>query len=315
MNDKKIDILLAVFNGEKYIHQQIESIMNQTYKEFHLWIRDNHSEDRTVEVVQKLIDRYPTQITLLRSPFNVGIIGNFSALIEQSQADYVFFSDADDVWLSQKVEKTIKKMQDLEARYGKQTPLLVHTDLSVVDAHLNMIHPSFWKYSFLKPALPHTLCRQLIQNQITGCTVMINRSLIEIAAPIPREAKMHDWWLGLCIAAFGKLDYLNEPTLLYRQHGKNDTGAKPYNLRLLFKRSISITKEIFVQEKMKSVRQASLFLERYSDRLPPQKKDAIRGFIEFQDATFFKKGYLMFKWRIFRTGILRNLLLLCSNLK
>jgi glycosyltransferase involved in cell wall biosynthesis len=261
MKNKKIDVLMAVFNGEKYIRQQVESILNQTYKNIHLSIRDNCSEDRTREIVSELIIQYPNQITLLPSFQNVGIIGNFSALIDQAKADYIMLSDSDDVWLPEKIAKTMKKMEELEARYEAGTPLLVHTDLHVVNENLGIIHPSFWKYCYLNPKLPHTLSRQLIQNQITGCTLMINRALSDIAQPIPQEAIMHDWWLGICTAAFGKSDIVDEPTLLYRQHGKNETGAKRYSFAAYLKvGSNRMMREKAIQAETMAFRQAQTFL-------------------------------------------------------
>ena len=314
MQKKTLDILLAVFNGEKYIRQQIESIMNQSYQDFHLWIRDNHSEDGTLKVIQECMLQHPQKITLLKSPVNAGIIGNFSALLEHAQADYILFSDADDVWLQEKISKTMEKMHALEICHGAHVPLLVHTDLKIVDAQLNTIHPSFWKYSHLRPSLPHTLPRQLIQNQITGCTVMINKALADLAQPIPKEALMHDWWLGLCIAAFGKLDIINEPTMLYRQHGKNDTGAKKYGFLPFFKRLLSRDRNELHQARVKNHQQATTFFTRYQDRLNQQQKNSIQGFLQYHHASFFKKGYLMVKWGIYRTGFLRNVLFFLLNI-
>ncbi len=252
--------------------------------------------------------QHPQKITLLKSPVNAGIIGNFSALLEHAQADYILFSDADDVWLPEKISKTMEKMHALESLHGGHVPLLVHTDLKIVDAQLNTIHPSFWKYSHLRPSLPHTLPRQLIQNQITGCTVMINKALADLAKPIPKEALMHDWWLGLCTAAFGKMDFVSEPTMLYRQHGKNDTGAKKYGFLPFFKRLLSRDRNELHQARVKNHQQATTFFTRYQDRLNQQQKNSIQGFLQFHHASFFKKGYLMVKWGIYRTGFLRNVL-------
>ena len=87
--DKRIDVLMAVFNGEKFIRQQVESIMNQTYKNIKLWIRDNDSTDTTVAIVNELVNEHPNRISLICSPTNVGIIGNFGALLNHSQENYV----------------------------------------------------------------------------------------------------------------------------------------------------------------------------------------------------------------------------------
>jgi glycosyltransferase involved in cell wall biosynthesis len=314
MIEKQIDVLMAVYNGEKFIRQQIESIMNQTYKNIKLWVRDNCSEDTTTTIVNELIEKYPGRIGLLLSPVNVGIIGNFGALMEHSQADYAMFSDADDVWLPEKVAYTMQKMKELEKQNPEGTPLLVHTDLKVVNADLALIDPSFWKYSNLNPRRPQTLSRQLLQNQITGCTTMINRSLLTLASPVPSTIVMHDWWLGLYAAAFGKIGVVDQPTMLYRQHGKNDTGAKRYGVITAIKTRLNpkaYQKQISATQT--TYQQASVFLERHQAALSPSQIHVIKKFLKFEEATFFSKGYLMVKYGFYRVGLMRNLCMVIGS--
>jgi glycosyltransferase involved in cell wall biosynthesis len=312
--NKKIDVLIAVYNGEKYVRQQIESILGQSYKNIHLWIRDNHSEDNSVNIIEDIRRQHPQQITLITSSQNVGAIGNFAHLAQQAQADYIMFSDADDVWLPEKIAKTMHRMQQMEATHSNRMPLLVHTDLTVVKENLDVIHPSFWIYAFLKPKLPHNLPRQLIQNQITGCTVMVNRALLDIAKPIPNDICMHDWWLGICTAAFGKCDALDEATMLYRQHGKNQVGAKKYSLfsmlkllpdRIERKKSLHNQKMTFIQ--------ARTFIERYRNRLTMEQINILEAFLELNSASYWKRAKLVSKFGFFRVGFLRNLQYICTG--
>jgi hypothetical protein len=107
-------------------------------------------------------------------------------------------------------------------------PLLVFTDATVVDAQLNVLAPSLWAYQKSAPAMASRLSRVLLMNPANGCTMMINRALIDRARPIPREAVMHDAWLLLVAVAFGKADYVPRPTLRYRQHGRNEAGSRPW---------------------------------------------------------------------------------------
>lgn len=297
---------MAVYNGEKYIREQIDSILNQTYKNTHLIIRDNCSSDNTREIVAEYTKKYSKRVTLLKSEINVGIIGNFSALLDYASADYIMFSDHDDIWLPEKIEKSMNKLLQLERRYASSTPILVHSDLCVVNKDLTLIHPSFWKYSKLDPVKGVTLPRQLIQNQVTGCTVMLNKALIVLARPIPPQIVMHDWWLAICAAAFGKIGVVNETTMLYRQHNSNDTGAKKYSLMSLVKRLCNKTSRKKMTEHRKLIyKQAGELLSH--PKINAESKFVLKAFLEFENAVFHKKAYLMFKFGFFKVGILRNI--------
>src|SRR5690606_13737176 len=161
----------------------------------------------------------------------------FARLLGASTADYIMFCDQDDVWLPGKVTLTLAKMQELEAACGAETFLLVHTDLRIVDENLNLVADSGHRYQQIDPDRGNTLGRLLVQNIATGCTIMVNRALRDLALPIPGAALMHDHWLSLVSACFGKIAYLPEPTLLYRQHSGNKVGAQvwspAYAVRLL----------------------------------------------------------------------------------
>lgn len=298
----KIEILMAVYNGQRYIQEQIESILSQTYQNTRLIIRDNCSEDKTRVIIEDFMRKHPGRISLIASPANVGVLGNFSALLDQAKANYVMFSDHDDIWLPKKVEITLNKMKVLEEKHGSGKPLIVHTDLAVVDKDLKIIHPSFWEYSRLKPMQQLTLPKLLLQNQVTGCTMMINKTLVDLARPIPGEVVMHDWWLSLCAAAFGSIEAVNEPTILYRQHGKNDTGAKKFSLiRILngkLKRMIVPSYRLKMQRfgKLKQS-QARHLAERFQHLLSPDQKETLNAYFQFKPLRFFHNSFLMRKYR------------------
>lgn len=306
---KTIQILLAVYNGETYIEEQITSILGQSYSDIHLIIRDNCSTDQTVAIVEKLSSRNPGKITLLSSKTNDGVIGNFAKLAEYSTAPYVMFSDADDVWQKDKILKSFLKMKEMEQKYGVDHPLLVHTDLTVVNRNLQMIHPSFWRYSNLNPDKGNSLSRQLVQNGITGCTTLVNRSLLELALPFPNEIVMHDWWLGLIAASLGKIEHINTPTMLYRQHGNNDTGAKKYGLRSFWQRLKNPKEKEKIRANVdKKYEQASILKMRHGDRLSPQQMHLLDIFISLKTSSFFFKRYAIFKYSFYKQGFLRNFL-------
>lgn len=225
----EVTIVLAAFNGQEYIRAQIESIRGQSHQNWKLLIRDDDSCDRTVGIVKSLA-REDSRIELLSDEHGwLGASQNFGTLAEAAHRDgaqYLFFADQDDVWHPHKISRQLKLMQQTEAQTEPGTPLLAHSDLAVVDANLQMIHPSFMDYEGLSHRSQQPLKTLLVQNFVTGCTVMANRALLDWALPIPPEAVMHDWWMALCAATVGELRYLPETTVRYRQHEHNCVGAK-----------------------------------------------------------------------------------------
>lgn len=220
-----VDILLATYNGERFLTEQIDSLLAQTAQGFRILARDDGSTDGTVALVNDYGVRFPGKIARLDDgQGNIGVVQNFSRLLEASTADYAMFCDQDDVWHTDKIARTLEAMRAMEARHGRDTPLLVHTDAEVVDETLQRMAPSHHKSTKLLPE--HSpLPRLLIQNVAQGCTMMMNRALVTRAAPIPPEARMHDHWVALVAAATGDIGYLPQPTLRYRQHGANQVGA------------------------------------------------------------------------------------------
>jgi len=297
-----IDILLASYQGEKFIEEQIQSILNQSYTDFHLWIRDDCSTDRTPLILQQLATKHPEKITIIPSTQNLGVRGNFSELMNHGKAPYVMFSDQDDYWLPNKIELTLTRMQELEKTYEKSSPLLVHTDLKVVKSNLSEISPSFWKYVHINPKAD-TLNRLLTQFVVTGCTMMLNRPLANLAKPIPQDCYMHDWWIALVAASFGHIGYCSEPTILYRQHTTNDTGAKKYRIKRILDTLFSKTKS----NHQRTIKQAQVFLERYGSQLDPKKRKLIELYSTLSKRSYISRKIITLKNRIFKTGFLRNL--------
>jgi glycosyltransferase involved in cell wall biosynthesis len=295
---------MSTYNGEKYIKEQIESILNQTYKDWRLLIRDDGSSDKTLEIIKNYSNEFPSKIYILMD--NVAHLGpsnSFMRLLNYSTTDYVMFCDQDDIWLPRKIEITLDKMQDLEKLYPDK-PILVHSNLKVVDAYLQIIDKSFWKYQKLNPNLKR-LNNLLIQNNVTGCSIMINRKLKDLLKTVPYNAIMHDWWLALTASAFGVIDYIDEPLLFYRQHGKNDTGAKKYTVTYFIKRIFKYKESIMSNEKI--INQGKEFYSIYGDMLTKEQKEIVYNFITLLEVGRFRRIYRIFKYKFFKYGFLRNL--------
>jgi glycosyltransferase involved in cell wall biosynthesis len=270
-------------------------------------VSDDSSADTSVDIVKEYSKRSSCEISLLPSVADrLGAAGSFSRLLESSTAEYLMFSDQDDVWLPHKLEKTLERIQQLEDRYGKKTPLLIHTDLKVVNNALEPIAESFWDYQNIHPKKRESLNRLLPQNVVTGCTVMINSSLRKLALPIPQQAIMHDWWLALVAAAFGQIEHIDEATLLYRQHGNNEIGAKRWgNVRNLA--TVVTDKAGMNQSLLNTQVQAKAFLAQYFERLSPKQRQLVATYASLNQSPKPVRLYNLLKYKYFKAGFLRNL--------
>lgn len=222
--DKKITVLLATYNSEKYIVSQLDSLLNQTFKDkISILISDDCSTDSTVDIIKEYMNKYPC-ISLINSEKPLkSAQANFWFLLKTAPvSEYYMFCDHDDVWLNDKIEKTYLLMQEIE----NNKPALVHTDLCVTDGSLNTIAPSMFEFQALNKS--PDLKNLLIQSSVTGCTMMINNLLRTLA--LKKETSenmiMHDWYLSILACAFGNIGFVDEPLILYRQHGNNEVGAK-----------------------------------------------------------------------------------------
>ncbi|MEO8736138.1 MAG: glycosyltransferase family 2 protein [Edaphobacter sp.] len=225
-NTPEIEILLATYNGERFLREQIDSIFAQDYGNWRVLARDDGSTDSTVSILEEYAARFPDRFRVMPASAGTGHPKwNFLRLMEASTSEYVCFADQDDVWLPQKLTLTMQAMKRLELRHGKDVPLLAFTDLRVVDERLETIADSFWKFHCLNPSQVNRFARLIGQNVVTGSTAMANRRLVELALRMPDEADMHDSWVALIASAFGAAESVPMQTVLYRQHGGNVLGA------------------------------------------------------------------------------------------
>lgn len=220
-----IEILMATYNGEKFLADQLESLLTQTNQEWVLLIHDDGSSDNTISIINQYQANYPRQIIFIHDGIKTGgAKNNFAHLLSLASAPYIMFCDQDDVWKPDKIQMTYACMQIIEAE-NPDKPVLIHTDLEVVDDALNSISPSMLAYQ--KLILSPSFEQLLVRNSITGCTVMLNRKALELSLPIPKQAAMHDWWLGLTVLANnGIIKFINSSTVYYRQHDGNSIGVQ-----------------------------------------------------------------------------------------
>lgn len=310
MSDKNaVAILLATYNGEKYLPTQIESIVKQDYTNWKIFISDDGSTDNTLSVVKNYIESYPDKIELLEKEKPTGSAKkNFMYMIKKASAfNYVMCCDQDDFWMPNKISITLEKMKELE-NGNQNVPCLVHTDLEVVDGELKTLATSFFEFSTLDKE-GYALNQLLIQNIVTGCTMMVNKSLVEYAS---KECQidnilMHDWWFALIASCFGRIGFVNEPTIRYRQHGNNSVGAKNSKDYSFIMAQIKKGKQ-----NQKSIEntmlQAREFVETFSDKLKEKKQEyeLIIGYAELLSAGKWKRLFYVIRNNIWKNGLARK---------
>ena len=286
---KRIAILLATYNGEKYLSELLESIEHQSYSDFVCYIHDDGSTDGTGRIIdgycQHVSDKASRFISLAGPPTG-SAKANFMHMLSQVEADYYMFADQDDVWLPDKIEKSLHCLEENDA-------WCVCTDLCVTDDKLHTIAPNMmsWIGRDLSRIHPHQL---MIDNVAAGCTMLFTRKLRDVAIQLQHVDKilMHDQWVAVIAAIYGKLTVLNESTILYRQHGDNEMGAKHESVvdkalrfvRELFSGTMLNEKKAFIQE-ARDLAQELLLVE----GLPQEERLFLREFAHIERKTKFKR--------------------------
>lgn len=238
---QKMVVLLPVYNGSRFLRAQLDSILTQSFQNTLILCRDDASQDNSAAILAEYAARYPGRIQLVHDTLgNLGARGSFSRLMEEGLKlpaheetpdtnTYFALADQDDTWHPEKLAVLLDEMLQLE-NGTPDIPCLVHGDLRVVDQDGREIAPSMATYQGLR-ADRDSLAAQLISNTVTGCTALLNRSLVVISSPVPADSIMHDWWISLVASAFGRRRYVKQPLVNYRQHDSNTIGAKEWTER------------------------------------------------------------------------------------
>lgn len=311
--NKKIDIVMATYNGEKYISEQLDSIINS--KDFDKYVKniiivDDGSTDNTINIVSAYCAKYKNIIFTPCSERKLGAAKNFEKGMLLSNAPYVMLCDQDDVWLSNKISLSFEKIQQVEDSESS-IPCLVFSDLKLVDSRLKTIYESFFDFNKVKFPKALSLAFILSNNVAPGCTMILNKALVSKALPMPQKIVMHDWWLMIFSLCYGKVFVLNEKTMLYRQHNNNTVGI---NRNGFIKKCLSLKKQIyyFFDGKQKSITQAKE-LHQTSDTFNMSKENYSIVSAYTESITLYKVFSFPF-WRfLFKTenGFFRKCLLIC----
>ncbi|MDF2589721.1 MAG: hypothetical protein K0S41_3562 [Anaerocolumna sp.] len=321
----RVNIILATYNGEKYISEQIDSIIKNSFKNWKLWVFDDGSTDRTSSIINSYAIQYPDQIYFRQNEKNIGVTlnflegvlhvnrckfnGNEKAASNQNDEiiDYFMFSDQDDVWMKDKIELTLNHMKKMEQKFNKNSILAVFTDALVVDENLNKLHSSFYQVNKLdtkKVDLAHIM----MENKLIGCTVMFNQPLLDKMKSLPKNARYHDWWVAMVASAFGHISFMPKATLFYRQHSNNVVGNQTFN-SYVKRRITTLNKQKEVITKV--IKQADDFYNIYRVELSTDKKMQVYTLSQLNKYNWLKRRFIILKYGFLKTGLIRNIGLIC----
>lgn len=302
--NQAVDILLSTYNSVKYLKEQIDSILQQTYTNWNLIIRDDGSVDSTIELIKSYKD---SRIQLITDSLgNVGSLKSFSLLLEASKSNYIMFCDHDDIWLPEKIECFLIEIQNKEKQYPN-LPILIHGNMILIDKYGRELNKTFWDYGKVNPK-GDKLNFILIQNTVTGCSCIFNRALKELIYPVPEKIYMHDWWVGAVAATFGYIYRIEKPYTKYRLHGDNQVGVNKYSIKLIKNKikDFSKSKEIL----KKSITQAEEILKiiyKNQEKINKINFELVYKYSIINRYNFFIKLFFIIKYNYFRYGLYRKI--------
>ena len=305
-----IAILMAAYNGEKYLEEQLDSIKRQTFQDWHLIISDDSSTDRTLEIARKFQKEVTQQVTILENQVPKGSAkNNFFHLLKNVEESYIMFADQDDVWKEDKIEKTLSCMKKLEKKVTGHVPILVHTDLTVVDENMGIIADSFFQYAKVKKKVD--LATFIIQNNVTGCTIMMNRELYEGICQVKdlKKVIMHDYWAALYAMVYGVVGVVDQSTMYYRQHESNSVGAKASGNPIYLWKHFWNGYQEYQKSMKRSMEQIGYFCECYQNKVwNGEKRKLLSGYADLCHQSKAKRILFYTRYRVLKIGIIRRIM-------
>lgn len=265
IENKKIDILMATYNGEKYLVEQLDSIINQTYRNWNLLIRDDNSTDKTLEIIQNYHKKDKRIKILKDNKGNIGIVRNFEELLKSSESEFIMFSDQDDIWVENKLDMYLKMIEKI-----KNKGFMIHSDAILFDKNKsNILKDTFISKKAINRGLENVFFNYFVQ----GATILISKEIKNFILPFPKEVYLHDRYIHLISELFFERIFVNKALIYYRQHGDNQIGAKNTIRELLSKR--------YFDERDRQL--IKVIYNKYGSLLTEDKKKLIEEYFKITD--------------------------------
>lgn len=215
----RVSVVMASYNGEKFIKEQVDSILKNLQKEDELIISDDGSTDKTLELLEVYKD--DSRVKIIEGP-KKGVKANFENALRACSGEYIFLSDQDDIWVDNKIDTVLPYLRNFD--------VVVH-DCSVVDSTKKTLENSFFAYRKCGTGI----LKNILKNTYIGCCMAFNRKLLSYILPIPNNIEMHDQWIGIIGEKYGKGNiFISDNLLQYRRHDKNESSLHHYPLRKMF---------------------------------------------------------------------------------
>jgi glycosyltransferase involved in cell wall biosynthesis len=302
-----ISIALCTYNGEKFIAEQLISIFNQSRLPDEIIIVDDFSIDATVAILESLVQDCSIKVKLIRNNKNLGVVKSFNIAINNCHSNFIALCDQDDLWHRDKLYELSTVLEKHEAKHEKPIPLLVYSDLDLIDEKGAMIGKTFYEHSHLHKAESPTYKTLATMNVSAGCSIMFNTALKEIALPFNDSVVMHDWWLALMASISGETIYSDKVLVSYRQHSNNVKGSTD-NYAAYLKKLFSPIIMLFAQKtnyrgSIKQFLNIIDILEKASISIPKE----LMLYKYYLKSTRFRRILPLFKGYIHRQGLLRKI--------
>jgi glycosyltransferase involved in cell wall biosynthesis len=294
-----ISILLATYNGDLYLEEQLRSIFSQTFQNFRLYIVDDCSTDDTYEILDKWKKIYPDKIFLERRNVNSGKpqIPFMELIINNKDTEYYMLCDQDDFWLKDKLQVSLYAIQKIEKAQDRNTPILLKTQYVLTNKDLV-------PYSNGKKMQEKTKAfsfKELIStNSFTGCTVIFNKALSKKFLSIPENCAIHDWLIAFSASVLGLAIEVPIITTYYRQHANNAIGvSNRRKLKSLFKRITNI-------HRVDPTIVAKNYLELFSDQTGAKEIEVIEDYINLFQKNIIQRYKILSKNNLWAPGLIRK---------
>ncbi len=239
-----IDILLPIYNGERFLKQLLDSILSQTYTNWQIIVRDDCSSDGSMNIIRNYQSKYPHKIIVVEDSYgNQGTSGCNNLLLQEMNSDYFMFCDQDDIWENKKIEILMEKMKEQEYKYP-QIPIMICSDACCIDDNNNLLCSSFFEnQKFCE--VTGNVHKLLALNVVQGSTTLMNRKVKETIKYIPNDL-FHDWWTAVNVAYYGKVCYIHKQLIRYRQHQHNVVGALDIGVKYHLKKLSNLSRQLAI---------------------------------------------------------------------
>lgn len=308
MGQEEVTILMATYNGESYLKEQLDSIQQQDCKNWKLIVGDDGSRDGTLDILYQFQQECPNSVEVIKNDPPTGAAkNNFMQLLAKADTSYIMFCDQDDIWEPHKIQNSLAYMKRMEI--DTDMPVLIHSDLAVLGEE-GIISESFFKYQNLPANME--LNNLLIQNYVTGCTVMINRNLQEKMLQVKdyNQIIMHDYWAALIATVYGLVGFIPSHTMYYRQHSNNSVGAKASRNPLYLIRRLIEGRKKYKKQMKESIMQVSYFLQSYEKDYPIKEETQIllEGYASLSNRNKLYRMWFYSKNKVYKQGFIRVLM-------